>query len=137
MYEIHPQLPCGFDSSAINLDELNGAGLNWDVMPVRFDTFEALTVLILTEEMLALFDEHPDLVLPCLPDTAVIRPQDAGIMIGDIWSTYFTSLQRPTYKVPGLQRTVHISNKWQAASANAPVSEATLKRGQRTVKVKA
>jgi len=70
-YHTHPILPCGFNADDINGDETNGAGTNWVVSPVLFDSFVGLTPLIMTSDMFAAFDECPDLTIPCENDTVV------------------------------------------------------------------
>lgn len=65
----HPLLPAGFNADPINTDETDGAGINAPVWPVLFDTFESLRPLLITQEMLAVFDGCADLVIPAENDT--------------------------------------------------------------------
>jgi hypothetical protein len=60
----HPILPCGFNADDVNGDDYDGPGTNWPVSPVLFDTFEAMEVVIITEEMLAVFEGCGDYVVP-------------------------------------------------------------------------
>jgi len=60
---IHPILPAGFNADDFNGDEMNGAGTNWPVWPVLFDTFVALDVFLVTEEMLEIFEGCADYVV--------------------------------------------------------------------------
>ena len=61
----HPFLYAGFNFDDINGDEADGAGTNWPIWPVYFDTFEGLVPLIVTDEMLEVFNtECADIVFP-------------------------------------------------------------------------
>lgn len=51
----HPILPCGYNADDNNGDEVDGAGTNWPIWPVYFDTFESFIPLIVTAEMLEVF----------------------------------------------------------------------------------
>jgi hypothetical protein len=66
----HPILPAGFNSAPNDGDEVDGAGYNEPVWPMYAESFEALEVLIITEEMMSFFEtECPDWVAPCENDT--------------------------------------------------------------------
>jgi hypothetical protein len=68
----HPLLPAGFNSAPNAGDEVDGAGLNTQQWPALVDSFEALEVLIITEEMLRFFEtDCPDWVAPCENNTVV------------------------------------------------------------------
>ena len=56
-------LPAGYDSWEHNGDEINGAGANEPVWPDLFDTFEGLSVLVLSSVMLDAFNDCPDIVM--------------------------------------------------------------------------
>jgi len=72
----HPQLPAGYDSWEHNGDEINGAGVNEPVWPYLFDTFVALEVLIINEEMMEIFVTGcPDYVVPGQPNTITFPPE--------------------------------------------------------------
>lgn len=62
---IHPIFNAGLNSDDYDGDEFNGAGTNWPVSPVYFDSFEALSPVILTKEMLDAFEQCADLIFPC------------------------------------------------------------------------
>ena len=78
---MHPFLPCGYNSDPNNGDEVDGAGTNWRVSPVLTDVLVAGFPLIITPEMLAVFNECPDLVIDCELDTIVIPAQDDVVEI--------------------------------------------------------
>jgi hypothetical protein len=77
----HPILPTGYDSAAMNADEFNGPGINEPVWPTLFDTFEAKEVLIITEDMLEVFDGCADVVIRPQNDNVVIAPFADTIVI--------------------------------------------------------
>lgn len=62
----------GYNSWENDGDEINGPGANWPISPRLFDTFVALQPFILTEEMLAVFADCPDLVIRHQPDTYTV-----------------------------------------------------------------
>jgi hypothetical protein len=59
----HPLLPAGYNSAAINGDEFDGAGVNERISPVLFDTFIGLEILIITADMLEVFEGCADLII--------------------------------------------------------------------------
>ena len=61
----HPILPAGFNTATMNGDDVNGPGLNEPVWPQLFDTFVPMEILIITEEMLEVFEGCADYVVPC------------------------------------------------------------------------
>jgi len=65
----HPRLPAGFNADDNNGDEVDGAGTNWPVWPYLFDSFIPLEVLIITPEMLEVFDGCADYVIPRVATT--------------------------------------------------------------------
>lgn len=78
----HPLLPCGFNSAPNDGDEVDGPGYNEASNPVLFDSFEALVVMIITEEMLLFFEtDCPDLVVPCENDTIVFPREQETLVI--------------------------------------------------------
>jgi hypothetical protein len=56
----HPILPCGLNSVAMDGDEVNGAGINFAIWPMLFDTYEGFEPIVLTADKIAVFDECPD-----------------------------------------------------------------------------
>lgn len=77
----HPVLPTGYNSWENNGDEVDGAGVNEAVWPVLFDTFEAIPVLIVTEEMMAAFDGCADFIVPCENNVVTIPHEPETVMI--------------------------------------------------------
>ena len=63
-YYGQPILPAGFNSAPNDGDEVDGAGYNEPVWPYLFDSFVPLEVLIVTPEMLGVFDGCPDYMVP-------------------------------------------------------------------------
>ena len=83
----HPKLPAGYDADDHNGDDINGAGTNWPVWPQLFDTFVALEVLIVTDEMMDIFVTGcPDIVFPCQPNTIAFSAEDSTLVISGAWS---------------------------------------------------
>ena len=63
-YYGHPILPAGYNSWDINGDELNGSGVNEPMSPTWVDLFIPLDVLIITPEMLDVFEGCADYTVP-------------------------------------------------------------------------
>lgn len=79
--DVHPYLPCGYNSCDNDGDEIDGAGVNEAVWPVLFDTFLPLMPMIVTTEMMDAFDGCADLVIPGLRNTVVIPAESRTLMI--------------------------------------------------------
>jgi hypothetical protein len=87
-YYGHPVLPAGYNSWELNGDELNGAGANEPTWPYLLDAFIPLEVLIITPEMLDVFDGCPDFVAPCEPNLVMVPVQQ---------TTYTPAAPPPAY----------------------------------------
>jgi hypothetical protein len=75
-YFRHPILPTGYNSTDYNGDDVNGRGVNEEVWPEYFETFEARKPLVMTDWMLGVFEtECPDLVVP-YENTEIIIPAE-------------------------------------------------------------
>lgn len=81
----HPILPAGFNADPIDGDEANGAGTNWDIWPVLFDSFDGLMPLVITQDMTAAFDECADIVFPQADNVVVFAAEDTMLLIGGSW----------------------------------------------------
>lgn len=82
----HPVLPTGLNSWDINGDEINGAGVNETVWPDYVETFEALDLIAVSPEMLAVFEnECPDIVFP-KPDNTVVMPREYRELVIRGWA---------------------------------------------------
>ena len=78
----HPEFYTGWNSAAVNGDEMNGAGVNEPIWPNWFDSFEALRPVVLTAEMMSFFDEAcPDLILDPRPNTVVFPPETRTLVL--------------------------------------------------------
>lgn len=71
----HPVLPAGYNSAPNDGDELDGAGYNEPEWPYLFDSFIPLEVLIITDDMMDVFDGCPDYVAPFVTRDIPIDPQ--------------------------------------------------------------
>jgi hypothetical protein len=80
-YPTHPFLPAGFNADEINGDETNGAGTNWPIGPLTFDSFEALRPLIVTQPMLAAFDGCADYTVPGVNDLHMVSHEQDTLVI--------------------------------------------------------
>lgn len=80
-YPTHPLLPCGYNSVANNDDEIDGGGVNEPIGPTVFDTFEAFAPLIITDVMLAAFDECADYTVPGVNDVLMIPHENDTLVI--------------------------------------------------------
>ena len=71
----HPYLFAGFNTAPNNGDEVDGAGVNYPpVSPHWVNTMTRIEILIITDEMLAIFDNGcPDLVIRHQPNSVTIR----------------------------------------------------------------
>lgn len=70
----HPILPAGHNSWEINGDEMDGAGVNEPIWPDLFDSFIALTPIVITPDMLSAFEEAcPDLVIAGEEDVVMVK----------------------------------------------------------------
>jgi hypothetical protein len=92
----HPTLHAGFNADDINADEVDGAGTNWRIAPVLFDSFIALDVFILTPEMLAAFDECPDFVVAADWPAGIV-PAEANVFTAAVndWTVCEVSAREP------------------------------------------
>lgn len=77
----HPLLPAGYNSWEINGDEYNGAGVNEPVWPDFMDTFEGLSIMVLTPPMVAAFNDCPDFVVPAANNNIVVRPEPRTLVV--------------------------------------------------------
>jgi hypothetical protein len=93
-YYGHPFLPAGFNADDTNGDEINGAGTNWPVWPYLFDSFVPLEVLIVTPEMMEIFDGCADYVVPLVARDIPISPEP---------NVYALAAQSSEVKVAGVQ----------------------------------
>lgn len=80
-YPTHPLLPCGYNSAANNDDEVDGSGVNDPIGPIMFDTFESFAPLIITDVMLAAFDECADYTVPAVNDELMIPYENDTLVI--------------------------------------------------------
>jgi hypothetical protein len=67
----HPILPAGFNADDVSGDEFDGAGTNHPLWPMLVELFEGLQIVLITDEMLAVFDGCADLTIDC--DNWVVR----------------------------------------------------------------
>ncbi len=100
----HPILPSGFNADPIDGDEVDGAGTNWAIWPVLFDSFIGLQPLIISEEMLAVFDGCADIVFRH-PDNVIAFPcENRHIGISGEWATLLPPVTSRTLSFPADQR---------------------------------
>jgi len=114
----HPILPCGFNADDNNGDEVDGAGTNWPIWPVLFDTFVGLTPLIVSEEMLEAFDnECADYTLAYDLWEMSIPWQDNLLSFNEKWGTQLIPEQNNTLTLPYQRREIPIRTDWPDQSA--------------------
>ena len=77
----HPILPAGYNADDNNGDEVDGAGTNWPIWPYLFDAFIPLEVLIITPEMMDVFDGCPDWVAPSAPNSFVAPAEPMSLTL--------------------------------------------------------
>jgi hypothetical protein len=110
----HPYLPAGYNADDWDGDEIDGAGTNWAIWPVLFDAYIGHSPVVITSDMLAVFDEAcPDFVPEYAKSTVVFPAVDRSINVtANGWTTISFAYQnnvivfKPT---PG--RTV-VSDDW-------------------------
>jgi hypothetical protein len=100
----HPLLFAGFNADPINGDEADGAGTNWPIWPLLFDSFIGLTPLIVSEEMLDVFDECPDVVIARVDNVALFAGEDRLILVGGGWPEWVLPATSSTLRFPWEQR---------------------------------
>jgi hypothetical protein len=71
----------GYNSWMNNGDEVDGPGVNEPVWPVLFDTFVAMTPLIISSSMMEAFEGCADIVVPVGSDTITIPYQPDTVTI--------------------------------------------------------
>lgn len=120
----HPILFAGFNADPINGDEADGAGTNWPLWPTLFDSFIGLRPLIITEEMLAVFDECADLVIPHVNVTATVAGENQHIQLGGSWPEWVLPATSSTLRFPWESRDQKIGKI--SAVANVPPESDTI-----------
>ena len=105
----HPVLPAGYDSWEHAGDEINGSGVNEPVWPQLFDTFVALEVLIITEDMMEIFETGcPDLTLPFDRWEIAMPGENNVVVITDVWASIIPPTTSKKLTVPPETREVKI-----------------------------
>jgi hypothetical protein len=85
-YYGHPILPAGFNADDNNGDEVDGAGTNWAIWPLLFDTFEGLKAIIVTDDMLSLFDETcADYTVSAQNNLVVLMAENQEAVVRNLW----------------------------------------------------
>ena len=117
----HPILPAGYNADDNNGDEVDGAGTNWPIWPVYFDTFEGLLPLIVTDEMIETFVlecadiafswEDNSVELPFEQLTLMIPSEVTTVLIAGESDALVISRQVQTQAIPGDKRTLAIVGK--------------------------
>lgn len=102
----HPILPAGYNSAPNDGDEIDGAGYNEPVWPVLFDAFVPLEVLIVTPEMLEVFEGCADLVVPSIPNLVVVPVEPCLYVLPAVLTTYVPAVAETTYVVDGVDNVV-------------------------------
>lgn len=101
----HPILPAGYNADVIDGDEVDGAGTNWPLWPVLFDSFVGLVPLIVTDEMIDAFDETADIAFPYVDTTVRLPFEDALMVFGDVWPVLMIDAETDLIIFPQEQRT--------------------------------
>lgn len=101
----HPQLPAGYNADDIDGDEVDGAGTNWSIVPAYVETFMPLEVIIITKEMLAVFDGCPDYVVPPVDNVIVFPCEEKTVAVPADFQDYFPASPNNVITFPREQRT--------------------------------
>lgn len=84
----HPLLPCGYNADDNDGDEVDGAGTNWPIWPLLFDSFEGLTPLIITDGMLDAFETTcADYIVPGENNIGYVPVEDQVMFVRNAWRT--------------------------------------------------
>jgi hypothetical protein len=83
--ERHPQLPAGLNADDVNGDVIDGAGTNWPIWPMLFDTFEPTIPIILDAKKYEPFDGCPDFRVGAVPDCVLVPSELMLVDIGGTW----------------------------------------------------
>ena len=70
----HPYLPAGYNADSYDDDEVDGAGTNWAIWPVLFDAYIGHAPVVVTDDMLAVFDEACPDFSPAAVNTTLTLP---------------------------------------------------------------
>jgi hypothetical protein len=102
----HPILPAGYNADPNNGDEVDGAGTNWPIWASLFDTFMGLVPLIVTEEMLKVFETTCSDVSFAWEINSVQFPNEQMLeTISDDWGTVMIEGESTTLVFPWEPRT--------------------------------
>jgi hypothetical protein len=117
----HPFLPAGFNADDNNGDEVDGAGTNWHVWPVLFDSFEKRRVLIITDEMLAVFDEACADYTPSPVDNTHVYPPTERVIeiLSRGWRTIDVTSDANVVVIRASPRTKVVARDWDSETLPA------------------
>jgi hypothetical protein len=109
-----PELVGGcFNGEALNEWNFNGGGNN----PIPVHSFEVdfyvnTYPLILTEEMLAVFDECPDLIVPCEDVTTLVPAEDDLLVVAYGWPVLVVPREDDRVLLPAEVETMVVPSDW-------------------------
>lgn len=134
----HPILPCGYNADENNGDEVDGAGTNWTIWSVIFDTFQGLVPLVVTDEMLAVFDEacadltmrHPDDTMVPPAAERIFEVQSHG------WRTIMISAEGNVITIRHTPRDKVIRDDWGEDAPPAQGDQVLPRVGPNVVKLR-
>lgn len=79
---MHPTLLCGFNSAENNGDEVDGAGVNDPpISPNWFLSLTTMEVIIITPDMMSVFDGCADFVAKGGPNSVTFPPETRTLVI--------------------------------------------------------
>ena len=108
----HPVLPAGYNADDNNGDEVDGAGTNWAIWPLLYDTFETKYVLIVSEEMLGLFGTIcADYTVPATPNVITFPAQNQEVQVRNVWSEQVLAPASNTITLPAEQWAITVRRK--------------------------
>jgi hypothetical protein len=120
----HPILPAGYNSAPNDGDEVDGPGYNEPIWPYLFNAFIPLEVLIITLEMLEVFDGCADYTVLSVPDQIDIEGRPETYVLAPAPSVYVPAAGDVTYVAaaannltvfPAEQRTLVITEERKVA----------------------
>ena len=137
-YYGHPFLPAGYNADDNNGDELNGAGTNWPVWPVMFDTFESLNLVVMNDEALDAFETAcPDYIVAGMNNIITWPMQNPEMAARNLWSPLALADQSNVIVVPFAAREAKVRPELDTAVAARSDQTETIRGVSAALKVPA
>ena len=132
----HPYLPAGYNADDWDGDEIDGAGTNWAIWPVLFDAYIGYAPLIITDDMMAVFDEAcPDFSPAGINTTLTLPAVNREITISaNGWTTITFAYENNVVMIKRTSRSQVIAADWGDEALPMQDNRILLKGGTDVVK---